>query len=149
MREESPKNVLLDTSAILALRDNEEGAETVENFLQKAKAGEISVLVSFISFMELYYIIWERGSEELAKITYLELKNLPVKQIDFDKRLLLKAGEFKAKYKFSMADAWIAASAFVTEATLIHKDPDFEAIKDVVKLLALPYNGRTGGLRIK
>lgn len=139
MREENPKNVLLDTSAILALRDNEEGAETVETFLQKAKAGEVNVLVSFISFMEVYYIIWERENDELARIAYLELKNLPVKQVNFDERLLLKAGEFKATYRFSMADAWISASAFVTESTLIHKDPDFEMVKDIVKLLALPY----------
>ena len=139
MKEKTPENVLLDTSAILALRDNEEGAETVENFLQKAKNGKINILVSFISFMELYYIIWERESEESAKITYLELKNLPVKQIDFDEKLLLKAGEFKATYRFSMADAWIAASAFMTESTLVHKDPDFEMVKDVIKLSSLPY----------
>jgi len=142
LRKEGPNNVLLDTSAILALRDNEEGAETVENFLQKAKAGGVNVLVSFISFMEVHYIVWERENEELARIAYLELKNLPVKQIDFDERLLLKAGEFKATYRFSMADAWISASAFMTEATLVHKDPDFEAVKDIVKLLALPYTKR-------
>ena len=142
MRKEGPNNVLLDTSAILALRDNEEGAETVENFLQKAKAGGVNVLVSFISFMEVHYIVWERENEELARIAYLELKNLPIKQVNFDEKLLLKAGEFKANYRFSIADAWITASAFMTESTLVHKDPDFEAVKDIVRLLALPYTKR-------
>jgi predicted nucleic acid-binding protein len=89
--------------------------------------------------MEVYYIIWERENEELARIAYLELKNLPIKQVNFDEKLLLKAGEFKAHYRFSIVDAWITASAFMTESTLVHKDPDFEVVKDVVRLLALPY----------
>ena len=34
----------------------------------------------------------------------------------------------KALHRLSDAYAWIAAAAFLSRATLLHKDPEFEAI---------------------
>jgi predicted nucleic acid-binding protein len=47
---------VLDTSAWLTLIEDEAGADTVQALLEKARAGEVVVLVSFMSFMEVYYI---------------------------------------------------------------------------------------------
>ena len=49
------------------------------------------------------------------------------------------AAEFKAAHKISFADAWIAATAKFQQAVLVHKDPEFEQVKDEVTLLPLPY----------
>lgn len=52
--------------------------------------------------------------------------------------VLLKGGEFKARHQISLADAIIAAYAFVHHAILVHKDPEFEALT-MVNQMKLPY----------
>lgn len=44
---------VLDTSAWLTLIEDESGADQVQELLEKARAGEVVVLVSFMSFMEV------------------------------------------------------------------------------------------------
>jgi predicted nucleic acid-binding protein len=43
-----------------------------------------------------------------------------------DEQTLLQAGKIKAAYRLSVADALIAAVAKLHQATLVHKDPEFE-----------------------
>ncbi len=38
-----------------------------------------------------------------------------------------------------MADSFIIATAMANNATLVHKDPEFEQVEDKVELLTLPY----------
>jgi len=45
----------------------------------------------------------------------------------------------KAKHRISVADAWIAALAQESSATLVHKDPEFEVMGDQIQVLKLPY----------
>jgi uncharacterized protein with PIN domain len=47
---------VLDTSAWFTLIEDEAGADRVQALLEQARAGEIVVLVSFMSYMEVYYI---------------------------------------------------------------------------------------------
>ena len=42
-------------------------------------------------------------------------------------------------YRISVADAWIAALAKDRNATLVHKDPEFEQVEAEVQVLKLPY----------
>jgi predicted nucleic acid-binding protein len=44
----------------------------------------------------------------------------------------------KAAHKVSFADAFVAATAQRFNATLVHRDPDFDALKGVIKLYPLP-----------
>ena len=55
------------------------------------------------------------------------------------KELSLISGRLKAAYRLSFADAWIAATAIFYDATLVHKDPEFEQLQDKFKVLKLPY----------
>ena len=130
---------LLDTSAILALRGDEPGADDVESILRKSESGEAEVYVSFMTYMEAYCRIWRIDGEESAKRMYAELLSLPVLRIDVNDRLLLRAGGIKANYRLSVADAWIIACAVEAEACLVHKDPEFKQVQDIVPLIFLPY----------
>lgn len=133
------KRYLLDTSAILALRGDEPGADDVESILRKSESGEAEVYVSFMSYMEAYYRIWRLEGEESAKRMYAELLSLPVFRIDVNDGILLRAGAIKANYRLSVADSWIIASAMEVKASLVHKDPEFEQVEDIVSLIFLPY----------
>jgi predicted nucleic acid-binding protein len=126
---------VFDTSALLTLWNDEGGADSVEYLLRSG----VSVYVSFMSCMEGRYRIWKNAgkaeSEEFSK--YLDL--LPLKRIDITDPIFEKAIEIKATNNLSVCDSWIVATAFCTGAVLVHKDPEFEQVKSLVKLQALPY----------
>jgi predicted nucleic acid-binding protein len=66
------------------------------------------------------------------------LKQLPIEVVESDEPLGLAAARIKASHKLSVADAWIAATAERLGATLVHKDPEFEALAGSIRLQALP-----------
>ena len=136
-KKEGSKIYLLDTSAILALWNAEDGADTVEDILKKSS--DASVFVSFMTFMEGKYSIWRKKGKALADEFYRDLSLLPVKRVDVDDELIDIASEIKATNSLSVADSWIIASAIKTNSTLVHKDPEFEQITDRVNMLKLPY----------
>ena len=59
---EAPDIYVLDTSAWLTLIEDAAGADCIEALLDKARAGESLVLVSFMSFMEVDYLCKEMQS---------------------------------------------------------------------------------------
>lgn len=133
------EHYILDSSAFLALFEDEDGSETVHKLLEQAIRGEIIVFVSFVSFIEIFYIIFrEKGEEEANKQIKL-MDQLAITRVESSQELGLIAGKLKATHKISFADAWIAATAIFYNATLVHKDPEFEQVEDKVKVLKLPY----------
>jgi len=134
------KAYLLDTSAIFAFTDNEAGADLVEELLEKARKEQITLHISAMTAMEVFYVsAVERGEEEANHLLLL-VRALPVTELPLNDALILPAARFKARYKISVADAWIAATTVVHNLTLVHKDPEFEPL-DGVSLLPLPYKG--------
>ena len=130
---------VLDTSAIFTLTDQEGGADEVEDILNTARADECQIEVCSISLMELSYIMLrEQGEDEAAQLVAL-VKSWPITWVYPDEKLLLQAAKLKAFHRLSLADALIAAVAKLHGATLVHKDPEFEALSEQVSLLTLPY----------
>ena len=84
---------LLDTSALLALRDDEDGAERVAQLLQAAQGGESRCLVCFMSRMEVLDRVWKDEGERQARL----------------------------------------AAAQREGAVLLHKDPEFRALDQVLQ----------------
>ena len=114
----------LDTSAILTLRDDEPGAERVAMVLE----GPDPCFACFITRMEVLYRVWKDEGERSGRLAYEQLQSLPIQWVDQTEPLLLEASRIKASHPLSVADAWIAATALLSQATLLHKDPEFEAI---------------------
>ena len=132
------KQYLLDTSALLTLRDDEPGAEVVAKILEAAETGTVKVFGCFMTLMEIFYRVWKDESEIEGKLAYAQCQSLPIEWIHESTELLEQAARIKANYRLSLADAWIAASAVLQEACLIHKDPEFNAL-DLVKQKTLPF----------
>lgn len=129
------KGFVLDTSAIITLIEDEDGAARVENVLR-----EENVWLPWLVLLETYYITYQENDEAEADKRYAMLKQFPVTVLwAASEPVLLTAGRLKAEHQVSLADAIIAAFAIHQEATLLHKDPEFEAIGDQVVLEALPY----------
>lgn len=126
---------VFDTSTLLTLWNDEEGADTVEHLLRS----DSPIYISFMSCMEGRYRIWKSAgrteSEEFSK--YLDL--LPLRRIDITEQIFEKAIEIKATYPLSVCDSWIIATAISNNSVLLHKDPEFEQVKKIVNTRSLPY----------
>jgi len=141
--------VLLDTSAIFALIDDEEGAETVEDYLNAAYKGKVRLFASFVSLIEVRYIVIQEKDEPSADYLVALVKSWPLKWIYPDERQCLLAARFKAQYRISLADAMIAAAAHTLKALLVHKDPEFDPLSSEIQLLVLPYRKRKANNNLK
>lgn len=129
---------VLDTSALLALRDDEPGADRVAAILEVAARGECFCHGCFISQMELLYRVWKDEGEEAGRMAYSTCLNLPIEWLHESPELLERAAAVKACFPLSLADAWIAATALQLEAILVHKDPEFEKVVGLQQEI-LPY----------
>ncbi len=136
------KKYLLDTSALLALRDDEPGADRVAELLALAQNRKCECTGCFMSLMELMYRVWRDESEAHADLAYEQCLALPITWIHETPELLKAAAAVKARYPLSVADAWIAAAAELSHATLVHKDPEFAAIEVAQELLPLKVKRR-------
>lgn len=131
------KRWLLDTSALLALRDDEAGADRVADLLRQAQAGRAICCGCFMSLMEVYYRVWKDEGAAAGRLAYEQCRSLPMEWIGESTELLELAAEFKAKHPLSLADAWIAAAARLVGATLVHKDPEFASLRIPQEVLPL------------
>jgi predicted nucleic acid-binding protein len=126
---------VFDTSALLTLWNDEDGADLLENLLRE----ESDIYVSFMSYMESRYRIWKSAGKEESDEFSKYVGLLPLTRIDMTDSIFEKAIEIKATKSLSVCDSWIIATAIALSSTLIHKDPEFEQVKTLVKLKALPY----------
>ena len=126
--------VLLDTSALLALRDDESGAQRVAALLVDSAKGPVpSCLACFMSRMEVLYRVWKDEGEHCGRLAHEQLLALPIRWVEASDALLMRAAELKAGFALSVADAWIAAAADLEGARLLHKDPEFRAIPQLAQ----------------
>jgi len=122
------KAYLLDTSALLTLRDDEPGADRVADLLEQVQSGEARCLGCFMTLMEILYRVWRDEGEAAGRLAYEQCMGLPIVWIHESPDLLKRAAELKATNSLSLADAWIAACALEHGAVLIHKDPEFQSV---------------------
>lgn len=119
----------LDTSALLTLRDDEPGADQVEQVLE----GPVRCTACFIIRMEALVRVWKDEGERAGRLACEQLQALPIDWLEASEPLLISAARIRASHALSMADAWIAAAALHCGATLLHNDPAFQAIEGLAQ----------------
>ncbi len=127
------KKYVLDTSALMAYLEAEEGFDRVENIL-----ADEEVILPFISLMELYYISLQEQGQTIADQRHAAFRRYPVIW-QFDEQTTLTAARLKAANRISFADSLIAAIAIRHGAILIHKDPEYDELAGQLEMEALPY----------
>ena len=136
------KVYLLDTSALLTLRDDEPGADRVADLLSQAQQGKIKCLGCFITLMEVLYRVWRDEGEVAGRLAYEQCLALPIAWQHESPALLIRSAEIKAAHPLSLADAWIAACAPEAGAILVHKDPEFQVLAIEQDVLPLKTTGK-------
>jgi predicted nucleic acid-binding protein len=131
----SPAPILLDTSALLAFIEDEAGADRVEEALKREK-----IILPWPVLLETYYITLQNNGPAEADRRFALIKQLKAEFLwDMDEAVLLTASGLKARFRISLADAIIAAYALSKGAVLLHKDPEFDSLAEMLPLETLPY----------
>ena len=98
----------------------------------KVEDGEIDAAMSVVTLTEVYYKYLHEKRVDLAKTRVNELKYaVYVRKLSINEEAAIKAGEFKGKYNVPIADAFIAASAYLDNSTVISDDADFKKIAEI------------------
>jgi predicted nucleic acid-binding protein len=115
---------LFDACAVLALLNDEEGADVVSNLLDRAKRGEITVGINAANLLEVYYDRIRVAGSDRADVIIQEIYNsFPISIIEtLNPDIIREAAHFKAVGKMSFADTILVATARCTGATIVTCD---------------------------
>jgi predicted nucleic acid-binding protein len=130
---------VLDTSAILAYIEDEDGADIIEELLIKAERNEATIFVAFVSLTEVMYITLQEKDEATAQARVDLIKSLSLTIEESNEPLNYSAARLKAKNRISLADAYIAALCQEQDGLLVHKDPEFDNLSSTISQHRLPY----------
>ena len=127
---------IFDACALIALADDEEGADILETYLADE---ENECYVHALNFCEVYYHAHRRGTETEAKELIEEFLELGlIERNDLDKVFWQEVGNLKAIHKkVSLADCCSIALAKKLDATLVtsdHHELDILAEQGVCKI---------------
>ena len=114
-----PERYTFDSEAILAFYLDEEGAEVVEECLEKVQNGVAEGCISIINLTEICYIL-RRVNPELAEETEKKMRLLGLKVVPVeDDGLWREAARVKANHSLSLADAFAVATAGAFKSKLV------------------------------
>src|SRR2546422_10128263 len=113
------RSFVLDTSALLALRGDEPGADRVHALLAQASKKRCRVLISFMSRMELFYCIWREEGENAAREALRLLDSFAIDWITCEPGILDRAPHIQTGARISLAASWIGATASASRATFV------------------------------
>ena len=127
---------VLDSWALIAFFEDEPAANDVEKLLQQATEGKQRLLMSVVSWSEVYYNTMREVSQEAAEQKVQEIAALPIEIVGVSDDLTLakQAAIFKANHNMAYADCFAAALAKETNAQLVTGDREFKAVEGEIQI---------------
>lgn len=120
---------VLDACALIAFFNDEQGADRVEDIIEKAMRKEYIIFMNKLNLLEIcygleiYYGVYRDDGEVKAEGMLIRALSLPIKIVNkFNDDAFKEAGRLKAKYKISLADSIALAEAKTRKAQLITAD---------------------------
>jgi predicted nucleic acid-binding protein len=121
-------NYIFDACALIALIKNEAASDQVNGLLARAAAWEITVSMSIVNLVEVYYGFLRDRGEQAADAIMSDAANLPITVIDtISGAVYREAARFKAASSMSLADAFLCACAKDLSAVIVTKDDEIKA----------------------
>jgi len=120
---------LLDACALLAFLNEEfgKGYEKVKDLFDRAVKDEITLCMSLVNLVEVYYRIIQIKGLETADAVMEPVKSLPIKFIsDISDEIYFETARCKARYPMSLADAFLCGTAKSIAATIVTRDPEIK-----------------------
>ena len=122
-------NYVLDAVAVLVYFGDEEGAEKVEELLEKSERGEIKLFINYVNLGEVYYIIARELGVAKANEAITIVKRWNMEFVGVDESIVLIAARIKATHKLSYADAIAVATAIEKKkGIIVTGDREFDGV---------------------
>ena len=129
------KKRLLDSFALLAYLNQEDGFDKVRRLLADAQKSSLPVLMNEMNVGETYYIIHrKRGHEQAEYFLGPILTGLPISVISNDFNAVISAAKIKAQHAISFADCFAVATAQRENAVILTSDPEFKNVAKLVEI---------------
>lgn len=128
------KRYVLDSFALLAYCEGEEGGKKVAELFKNALDREVDLYLCIVNWGEMYYIALREGGEQSAELYRKTLGKYPITFVDATQELTLQAAWFKATNKMSYADAYAAGLAKLKKAVLVTGDKEFKPLEKEIKI---------------
>jgi predicted nucleic acid-binding protein len=144
------KTYVLDASALVAFFEDRAGAEKVEELLARAAEAKRPLLMSVVSWGEVYYSVWRAvagrhgdssspgsgtAGEPAAEAIARRIAQLPIQIVDADLQLTALAASLKAQHQLPYAACFAAALAQSRQAALVTADRDFSEAEKSLKMV--------------
>jgi len=129
-----PTRYVLDSFAVLAYLTAEEGMPRVREVLGDASAGRSSVYLSLINLGEIAYIVERERGLAQAQQTLGLIDQMPIQILPASREAVLAAAHVKAGHPIAYADAFAVAAAQSLDAVVLTGDPEFESVKELVRV---------------
>jgi len=123
---------IIDACALLAFLNDEEGADKVEDLLDRSVANDITVSMSIINLLEVYYGELRDKGADIAQVVLDIVQHYSIKIIDtISEQIFREAARLKAAYKMSIADCIGLATAIELSGQFVSSDHyELEAVAE-------------------
>ncbi len=133
------RRFVLDANALLGFFEGRRlVAEKMRQLLGEALQQDLPLLISAVTWGEVFYIAWRRHGEGNAREVEARLQRMPVAVIAVDRERATRAGALKQRYGLGYADALAAELAIERGAWLVTADPEFSKIGKGLSVYPLP-----------
>ena len=120
---------VLDSYALLAFFEGENGHEAVEQLLARASRGDCQLFLSVINLGEILYITERERGLSKAQEVLARIDELPINLVVANRANTLAAAHIKAEWPLAYADCFAAALAKVKDATIVTGNPEFRQLE--------------------
>ena len=125
---------VLDSYALLAHFEDEEGGALVGRILKAAQAGKTKLFLSVINFGEIYYNTFREQGQEKAEEVRFMTEQLPIAIVLADAEITLEAARLKGAHAVAYADCFAAALGMRKKAKVVTGDPEFKKFGDKISV---------------
>lgn len=110
---------ILDACAVLALLREEQGMDIVKEVIDS----DVETFLHAVTFLEIYYNVTNELGIENANLFFEQLLQTKIKIIyEITENTIKHAGYFKSKYKVSLGDSFVLATAKSHSAKIVSSD---------------------------
>jgi predicted nucleic acid-binding protein len=129
---------ILDACALISFLAKEVGGVRVKELFERAAAEKITICISIVNLVEVFYHFIRNDGESEAVEIMRELDSFPLVVIDTISRAVYReAARFKVRYSISLGDVFLCATAKTLSATVVTKDHEIEAVEQDENLSVL------------
>ena len=125
---------VLDSYALLAHFEDEEGGALVGRILKAAQGGKTKLFLSVINFGEIYYNTFREQGQEKAEEVRFMMEQLPITVVLADADITLEAARLKGAHAVAYADCFAAALGMRKKAKVVTGDPEFKKFGDKISV---------------